>query len=601
MLNALWVMVAFWAVVALWWWARFGLSIRYAFDDWEWLAKGTRPWSLFKEQLSFRTEVFRPVFQDLYAVSVGLWGLSPLPMAVVVMASHLAGVYATARLTRALGAGVWAGVLLGVMVLFDAVSVASMAYVSLNQVVLARALMLLALAVLLEEPTRKGRWLSLVVLAMATHEQAVLLLPLWWVCVVIRDGWGEKDWVLKRVEARWLGGVVLGYVALRWVLRESDPGLPHALGLGAVFEKTKLFLSQARDFVGGLMGVAGANTSERWVGDGKQLVKFWGLGVFWCGVFLLWVALEGSRALRWILGGALWALVGYAPYFFAVNETAKYHFNVALVGLAMPFAVAVTRVFVGFRERGRAWSEVGAVGVVVLTAVAVLPMGSARFMRSEVDVLSRVLTVVRSRVRPGREGEWRVLFVDDVSRREWNGSTEYFEAMGGGWDVNQVAPHDGKMWGLWLSLRGEYPRVWLLTGEHLNYVCLREGDVALRVTPAVGGDPLEVGFEAEPECERGDGLPLALDERSEVGRKLTEALGPRAVLLPRARDYWRAYRAQDRETAMRVGREILEARGRRRGEGGLRRGVGGLDVVDGFFDGIEATMPVLGRSERWVQ
>ncbi len=133
--------------------------------------------------------------------------------------------------------------------MLDPVSAESFQFFSLNQPVLSRAFMLLALAALLERdpPTRRA-WLPWAVLGILTHEQASLLAPLWVLCLLHRDGVKKTLAQLRSRHGITVLALCLGYLALRFALRHSDPNLPHALSLRAVPQKWARVIGHVRGF-----------------------------------------------------------------------------------------------------------------------------------------------------------------------------------------------------------------------------------------------------------------------------------------------------------------------------------------------------------------
>lgn len=586
-LLAICTVAAAWCVVDF---ARFGLSMRFCMDDWEWLGRGTRMTELVQQQLSFRMEVFRPVPQYLYALSYKLFGLRTGPFAALLVSAHLVAAWAAARVVRSLGYAPLTAAVVALLALLDPVSAESLQFFSLNQPVLSRAFMLLSLAALLErDPPPRRAWLPWAVLGILTHEQATLLAPLWVLCLLHRDGLKKTLAVVRSRHGVTVLTLCFGYLALRFALRHSDPNLPHALSLRAAPQKWVRLIGHLRGFVAFHTGYGSFLGNIPLVGYLSPLRGSLhnAVAVAWLVVLGVWAALRPTRAARTALTSALWTLGGYAPYFLAINESANYHFNLSLVGLALLPGAALGELWTLCEGRARpARLAIAALGLVV-----VLPFGRRYLLNAPLGAARAILELLRPRVRAAPDRVTNLIFLDDVSRRGYGNAPTYLSQMSGEFSFNQVDEADGvHNWALALNFPHQRVRVWVLSTAHGPYLCPREGDLVLRVS-APANDLFALRFAPVATCDRPGGLPFALDPASPEGAALAALApwtsSPAPALLRR---YWAAYAARDTSAQRATASALLALARRFEGDPALR------SRAALALGGVRATMPPSGAS-----
>lgn len=524
--------------------ARFGAGMQFCLDDWEWLGRGADVPGLIRQQLRFQLEVFRPLPQHLYALSYALFGLRPGPFAALLVAGHLLAAVGAARVVRLLGFSTLTGVMAALLVLLDPVSAESLQFFSLNQPVLGRAFLLLALAGLLaHDAPRRRAWLPWALLGICSHEQAALLAPLWVLGRLHRDGARRTLAAMNSPHGRGVLGLCLGYVALRLALRDTDPNLPHALGLRALPLKWALFVKHLHGFVAFRTGFAlrlGTVPQESLLDPRRTALHLALLGG-WIVALGAWVALGPAKALRTASTAALWALGGYAPYFLAVNESAIYHFNLSLLGVSLLPAAALGALWSRCEGRARPLRA----PVVALGLATVLPLGRDYLRRPSFDAFPQISTHLRARLRSEPDGVSHLIFLDGAAPRGPS-VPAYIAQMSGEFDVNRPAPPRGAVnWALALSFPGRNLRVWVLTPAHAPFLCLREGDLALEVHPLDLHGQRHRFVPVAP-CARPGGLPPALDGATPEGAALASSTRWSASAAPgRLRAYWAAYATRD--------------------------------------------------------
>jgi uncharacterized membrane protein (UPF0127 family) len=542
------VLLTICAVAAAWCvadFARFGLAMRFCLDDWEWLGRGTRLTEVVRQQFLFKMEVFRPIPQLLFALSYRLFGLRTGPLAALFVASHLVAAYAAVRVVRSLGYSTPAAVVVALLALLDPVSAESFQFFSLNQPVLSRAFMLLALAALLERdpPTRRA-WLPWAVLGILTHEQASLLAPLWVLCLLHRDGVKKTLAQLRSRHGITVLALCLGYLALRFALRHSDPNLPHALSLRAVPQKWARVIGHVRGFAAfhtGFGTTLGNVPLQGFLSPNRSLLHT-ALMFLWLVVLGAWAVFSPAKAARTAVTAALWTLGGYAPYFLAINESANYHFNLSLVGLALLPGAALGGVWTLCEGRARpARLLIAALGL-----ATVLPFGRHYLLHGPLGAAREIIELLRPRVGAAPNRVSNLIFLDDVSRRGYAGAPSYLAQMSGEFGFNRSdEPGRSSNWALALNFPHQRIRVWVLSTAHAGYLCPRAGDVVLQVSmlPREGE---HLRFTPVATCDRPGGLPVALDPSAPEGAALAASAPWTASAAPRLlRQYWAAYAARD--------------------------------------------------------
>ena len=517
--------------------ARHALAMQFSHDDWEWLARGRHLPSLLAAQLSFRSEVFRPVPQDLFALSLALFGPRPLPLAVFFLGVHVLGGFQTVRLGVALGLSRWAGAFAALLVFFSRESAEAFDFFSLNQVILSRLLVVSVLVVLLrEERPRWWRWLPLTLAALGTHEQSILAAPLFLLCLVYRDGAAALR-RLRRQRARLAFlAVCASYALLRGALLDTARQGSHALGFGALRFKLGVFWEHCAGFLH-----THFDTRDDWV-----------LGSVLLAAVAFWCYRHPRRAPHTLALGAAWALLGYGPYFLAIRETSGYHFALALIGLALPTgALLAFWLFdpdVPLAVRGL---------LMPLALWSVLPVGSRPplFLPKNLRASTQVVTLVRAALRatPPDRQPVHLVFIDD----EWSGRGPppfYLVQMSGEHDFNHPYPtQDNRNGALAVSFPERAFRVWVMSPSLLPFLCARPADIVLRVSRP-GADPRvpRYGFQRLAPCVGplppglAAGAPAALE--SPDGRALVLA----------TTDYWRAYASGDHARALLAGTRALQ-------------------------------------------
>ena len=525
--------------------ARFGLAMRFCLDDWEWLGRGTRMTELVMQQLLFRMEVFRPIPQYLFALSYKLFGLRTVPLAALFVTTHLVAAYGAARVVRSLGYSPLTAVVVALLGLLDPVSAESFQFFSVNQPVLSRAFMLLALAGLLarDPPTRRA-WLPWAVLGILTHEQATLLAPLWVLCVLHRDGVKKTLTALRSRHGITLLALCFGYVALRFALRHSDPNLPHALSVRAVPQKWLRVIGHLRTFVAFHTGYGTALSNVPLTGflapnRGSLHAVLTGA---WLVVLGGWAALRPAHAARTAVTATLWTLGGYAPYFLLINESSDYHFNLSLLGLALLPGAALGELWTLCEGRARP----ARLAIVALGLATVLPFGRRYLQKSPLDAPRDILALLRPRLRAAPDRVTNLIFLDDVSRRGYGGAPTYLAEMSGEFCFNGTDEARGvRNWALALNFPGRRIRVWVLSTAHGPFLCPREGDLVLHVS-ASSDDTVALRFAPMARCARPGGLPDALDPSTQAGAALAASTTWTSSAAPTlARRYWTAYAGRD--------------------------------------------------------
>ena len=464
--------------------ARHALAMRFSHDDWEWLARGRDVPALVAEQLSFRSEVFRPVPRDLFALSLALFGLRTLPLAAFFLGVHALCAWQVARLGAALGLSRWAGAFAALLVFFGRESVEAFDFFSLNQVILSRLLVVAALTALLrEERPPWWRWLPLTLAALGTHEQSALAAPLFLLCLVYRDGPAALRGLPRAPARRAFLAVCVGYGLLRVALLDPARQGSHALGFGALGFKAGVFVDHVAAFLHAHFGTGEAAL--------PTLVTL--------AAFLFWCYRRTRRALPTLGLGAAWALVGYGPYFLAIHETSGYHFALALVGLALP-AGALLDFWLFDPGLPRA-VRLLAMPLALWVALPVWPHPPL-ITHKDFSAGARVVDLLRAGLRgaPGREPV-RLIFLDD----EWEPRGPppfYLVQMSGEFDFNlDEHPTDNRNGALALNFPGRDVRVWVLGPTWAPLACARPGDVVLRVAHRrAGTGEARLGFEPLPKC-----------------------------------------------------------------------------------------------------
>ncbi|MBI5515751.1 MAG: hypothetical protein HY909_18355 [Deltaproteobacteria bacterium] len=520
---------------------RFALAVPLSEEDWTWLDHGRSAGALW----SVARTSHRPVPDGLLALNGALLGARAGALAAVFLGAHLAAAYGAARWVRSLGLGLPAGVLVALFTLLDPVSADSLGYFSRGHVVVSRAFFFAALAALLgPAPPRARRWLPWALLGLLSHEQAALLAPLWSLSVAFRDGWRSALGALRTRAGLAVWGLCALYVAL-WFLGRADAAvLRDASGAGSLGDRWAHFAQSVVDFFGFHTGLgfreellpAVGYFAPRWW-TARALVALVGASAVG-----LWLRRETRQALRILGFSALWTLAASGSYLLYLGAREPYHFNVSLVGLALPGACALVHLW--RRCEGR-WRPLR-VFVALFCAVTALPLGRVYLRRDRPDPSRELQGLLAPRLRPERDAVTHLVFLDDVSPRPWHDAPVYLSALGGTWDCNDPEPPESLNLALLTLFPSRHFRVWALTPAHSPYLCLRPGDVALEVSVR-SLEAQTYAFRPLPPCDRPGGVPLALDPSTPEGVAVAARLGPRgAPALRAARSFWAAYHRADR-------------------------------------------------------
>lgn len=448
-------------------------------DDWSNLAGGRHIAQAISRM--WGTEVFRPVTPALFGFLHDVVGLQSRGFLVFFLGVNVVAAVMAARLFHRLGFTYGAGALAGMMVLISRITVESFNFFTQQQLTVARLATFGALHALLEPGEGRGRWwLPWALLALGLHEQAVLVVPLLWLCVVYRDGVTGARVAFARRDVQELHLLVGAYVALHVI--GFPAGYHHALSWRALPEKVEVFRS--------LTTTALYWRSLGWMHDPQRAA------LTLAGA--LWVVARSPRGARAALFCATWMLVGFSLYFLALNSTSGYFFNVAETGLAL--AVGAMLDF-GVRAR----SQPLLLRFVFIAFALESPVaGSARTQdlcgHDRMDDSPRILALVAPAARAAVGAFTPVVFVVNAPVSLDDSAVTprpYLGALCGDFDFNGriVATDMERNLGLQVTFPGRRFRVWVLHRDDLPWACVRRGDAVIR---AVEETPRHWRYDAVP-------------------------------------------------------------------------------------------------------
>jgi hypothetical protein len=483
----------------------------------------------------FSSEMFRPLTPVLFGVLHELLGLDARGFALFFIAVNIAAAVQLARVFHLLGFS-WLAVTMGALsTLISRISIETFAFFTQQQLTLTRLFLVSAILGLLRAGRAGARswyWLVWAVLALCTHEQSVLMVPLFFLCIVQRDGWDGISAALRRKDVKTFLAVVGVYLVLHVLLLRAEGD--HELSLLAIPHK----LDVLRSFTNAYLGWDRHLRSSP-IGTIPDLS-----GTILLGAFVYWLVVQRAQALRMVAFSLAWTVVGYSLYVLALRETAGYFFNVSEPGLGL-----LVGALLDFMVRGsRAPLLLGVAAIFAVGQTPVTANGNPECPPPR-DVSPRLMSLIDEAVREVPDGLVRVIFVGDAPVNI-DVAPSYLGAIGDDFDWNDRPirhPADRAH-----AVAVTYPtrrfRTWVLDEETARYLCVRPGDAAIRVTDR---PPAAVQWEFAR-------LPIGCGA---AWQELPPQLGavptsPSQELRDIAWRYWQAYAAFDDATASRLYEEL---------------------------------------------
>jgi hypothetical protein len=517
-----WV-VALASILGVLLYSALALRVRFALSDWLYLAGG-RSWDDMVWSI-IRSDDLRLPSRALFALSLRLFGPTPLPLAAALLACNLAAIPVTALLFASLGIA-WPTALLAALIAFFSPSnYGSLIYVGFTDPQLGNLALVTTVYLWVREPSPPiALRVASLALAFVTYATSVAALPLVLLCRLYRDG-AHGLHRFARSRAGWaLAASYLLLLALRVVHHFIYP--PTGI--------KQLSLREAPSNLAWLGEDTGKLLVEHWLAVAALLWLFALLHRRW--VTGSWASSDGGLAgVARTLGLALgWTLIAFAPFYpasFTMFHQAPY-LRAAHTGAALAVAAWLGPVVTAGGPAVARWVA----GAVV--AGCVLGGGAAwrdLVVHRDFDIQQRLLSTeavaAAAAEAVARHPEGEGLFV--LAEKEPRDQARLLRGRIG-WEVKDSAA----------MLEVLHPRhrfhLAALAADDLGRICLRDGDGAVLVEPQMPGT---LSLTPVDGCGGGDGqgVPGAL-ARARVVAAIADRPGLDAVAA-----VWRAYRAREPE------------------------------------------------------
>jgi hypothetical protein len=524
-----WVELLFW-VVALWMWGRSATAVvrhilgaaNFSQNDWMNLDAihflGTFP--------GVEGEVFRPFTPLLFGVLHDVFRLDARGFALFFIGVNILAAVQLARLFHLVGFSWLAVTIGGLSTLISRATLEAFGFFTVQQHTVSRLLLVSAILSLLRRGAAERRsWNGLVYtgLALATHEQATMVFPLFFLCIAYRDGLTGVRTALRRRDVQAFVAVIGCYLLMHTVFLRAEG--PHALGLRGITSNLAVFSAFAQQYLG--------DTFTGWT------------GLLLVAGSLYWLYVRRWQAARMMAFALGWAVTGFSLYFLALHGIPNYCFNVAEPG----FGLLLGSLFDFMVRDQRTPLLLGVASVFALghTSVAAQAEWSPRR-----DVSVRVMALIDEAVRESPSGLIHIIFVQDGAVNP-DIAAPYLGDIGddSDWNDHPIRSAKDRAHAVAVTYPGRRFRIWVLDKETAPYLCVRSGDAAIRV---LGRDRTPVPWDFVR-------IPIGCGAAWQEPPPATHAApgAPSPEFFAMARQYWQAYAAFEDAAAVQL-YQALESR-----------------------------------------